>query len=83
MFFSIYSFFRGDMKKSANIDCCYQISDDTNLILPSEKNSDEKHGINRKNFEFDTELTVAKSNNSISDEAPMKKALAKLQLTRN
>lgn len=83
MFFSNYSFFGGDMKKSANIDCCYRISDDTNLILASNKNSNEKHGFNKKNFEFDAELTVATPNNSISDEAPMKEALAKLQLKRN
>lgn len=83
MFFSNYSFFGGDTKKSANIDCCYRISDDTNLILASNKNSNEKHGFNKKNFEFDAELTVAKPNNSISDEAPIKEALAKLQLKRN
>ena len=83
MFFSNYSFFGGDMKKSATIDCCYRISGDTNLILPSAKNSNEKYGFNKKNFELDAELTVAKPNNSISDEAPMKEALAKLQLKRN
>ncbi len=83
MFFSNYSFFSGDMKKSANVDCCYQSSDDTNLILASDKNSNEKYGLSENQSRYNNELTAAKQNSIISDEAPIKKALAKLQLKRN
>ncbi len=83
MLFSNYSFFSGDEKKSAKFDCCYHSSDDTNLILASDKNSNEKYGWSEKYFGFNAELTVAKQNSIISDEAPIKKSLAKLQLKRN
>ena len=83
MLFSNYSFFSGDGKKSANFDCCYRISDDTNLILASDKNSNEKYGLTENYFGFNAELIVEKQNSIISDEAPIKKALAKLQLKRN
>ena len=83
MFFSNYSFFSSDGKKSANVDCCYHSSDDTNLIVAYDKNSNEKYGLSENYFGFNAELTVAKQNSIISDEAPIKKALEKLNLKRN
>lgn len=72
-----------DLKKAAKVDCCYQIFDDTNLILPSFENSSEKYGTKEKRCKSKDELSIAEPKIRIRDEVPLKKALAKFQLKRN